>query len=92
MAEIKFNYESNDTIIQCNMNEKMEKIIKKFLLKIGATKIKNLIYLYNGSRINKELEFKDQANEVDKKRMKINILVNKIEDKSKVIKTIISKR
>ena len=81
MAEINFNYEGNITIIQCDENEKLEEIIQRFLIKIDNTKNTNLIYLYNGNRINKQLKFKEQANEIDQKRMKMDILVTKIEDK-----------
>ena len=50
----------------------------------------DLIYLYNGDRINKELKFKEQANEIDKTRMKMDILVIKIEDDSDGIKKLAS--
>ena len=67
MAEVIFNYQGINTIIQCNQNEKMKEIIDKFLLKI-ENKTQNLYYLYNGSSINNELTFIKQANELDKNR------------------------
>ena len=91
MAEINFNYEGNITSIQCDENEKLEEIIQRFLIKIDNTKNTNLIYLYNGNRINKELKFKEQANEIDKERMKMDILVTNIVDELDDIKEIISK-
>jgi len=91
MSEINFNYEGINTIIQYNENEKIEEIIKRFLIKTDNNKNKNLIYLYNGKEINKELIFKEQANDIDKKRMKMDILVSKFEDESDDIKQIISK-
>ena len=63
--QVIFNYEGVKTIIQCNINEKMEDIINKFLNKI-ENKENNLFYLYNGRQINKELTFNEQANELDK--------------------------
>jgi len=56
MAEIQFNYEGKNIIIQCNENEKIEEIITRFLTKIDNIENKNLIYLYNGTKINKELK------------------------------------
>ena len=91
MAEINFYYEGNITSIQCDENEKLEEIIQRFLIKIDNIKNTNLIYLYNGNRINKELKFKEQANEIDKERMKMDILVTNIEDELDDIKEIISK-
>ena len=85
MVEVIFNYEGIETAIQCNINDKIEEIINKFLLKINISgKNSNLIYLYNGESIRKELTFQEQANEIDKNRNKMNVLVNQInEDKIK---------
>ena len=81
MAEIIFIYGGKETIIQCNINDKMKEIIKKYISKIDKN---NLLFLYNGQRINEELEFIEQANELDKKRNKMNILV--IEENKDIIK------
>ena len=71
MAEVIFIYEGIETSIQCNINDKIEEIINKFLLKINTIgKNSNLIYLYNGEGIQKELTFQEQANELDKERKK----------------------
>ncbi len=51
MAEVNFNYEGFNSIIQCDMNEKFKDIISKFLIKIKKEKV-NLYYLYNGKKIN----------------------------------------
>ena len=80
MAENQFNYEGKNIIIQCNENEKIEEIITRFLTKIDNIENKNLIYLYNGTKINKELKYKEQANEIDKNSMKMDIIVTKLED------------
>ena len=77
MAEVIFNFEGNNTTIQCNINENMKDIINKFLIKIDKKEEDNLYYLYNGSRINPEITFNEQSNESDKNRKKINILVYK---------------
>ena len=80
MAENQFNYEGKNIIIQCNENEKIEEIITRFLTKIDNIENKNLIYLYNGTKINKELKYIEQANEIDKNSMKMDIIVTKLED------------
>ena len=74
MMEVSFNYKSVNTIIQCNINDKTKDIIDKFLLKI-ENKENNLLYLYNGDKINDELKFNELANESDKSRQKMNIVV-----------------
>jgi hypothetical protein len=71
MAEVIFNYRGNEIIIQCQLDEKMEDIINKFLLTVSKNEDNiNLFYLYDGSRINNELTFIEQANELDKKGAK----------------------
>ena len=90
MVEAIFNYEGINTIIQCEMNEKMKNIINRFLIKLEK-KENNLYYLYNGAQINYELTFNEQANDIDKNRKKMNIIVTKSEDAQNIIKEIISK-
>ena len=88
MAEVIFNYEGINTIIQCEMNEKMKDIIDRFLIKLEK-KENNLYYLYNGTQINYELRFNEQANDIDKNRKKMNIIVTKSEDAQNIVKEII---
>ena len=90
MAEVIFNYEGINTIIQCNINDKIKDIISKFLAKIDKNE-KNiqLYYLYNGNKINNELTFNEQANNFDKNRKKMNIIVtNNSQGKSDTRKVI----
>ena len=82
MAEAIFNYEGINTTIQCEINEKMKDIINRFLIKLEK-KENNLYYLYNGTQIDYELTFNEQANDIDKNRKKMNILVTKNEDDEK---------
>ena len=89
MAEVTFDYESFHINIQCNVNDKMKDIINKFLMKIEKKEQNILYYLYNGSRIKEELTFNEQANDYDRNRKKMNILVTNDENKSenkKIIK------
>ena len=90
MAEAIFHYEGINNIIKCDLNEKMKNIIDKFKIKV-QNKENNLYYLYNGTQINYELTFNEQANDIDKNRKKMNIIVTKSEDAQNIIKEIVSK-
>ena len=79
MAEVIFNYEGINTAVQCEICSKMKDIIEKFLYKIEK-KEDIYYYLYNGNSINKGLTFNEQANEFDKKRKKMNIIVYNIKE------------
>ena len=39
MANVEFNYEGKEIIIQCNKNDNMEKILQQFTTKIGKNQI-----------------------------------------------------
>ena len=90
MAEVVFNYEGIDTTIQCNLDDKMKDVIDKFLIKINGNET-NLCFLYNGNRINKEITFNEQANDLDKNRKKMNIIITKIDEEINEKNEIISK-
>ena len=79
MATIEFIFEENTIIIQCNPEEKMEEVVKRLIINLGKKKEK-FYFLYNGEIINENLTFNEIANENDKKRNKIYIVVNKIMD------------
>ena len=90
MAEVTFNYKGIETIIQCNINDKMKDIINKYLIRIKKGK-DNLYYLYNGNKINYELTFNEQANDLDKNRNKMNIIVTDTDEDPNKKREIISK-
>ena len=75
-SQMEFNYGGAKTIIQCREDEKLKDIFKIFKSKVNAEN-KTLIYKYNGNIIqNEEYTFNEIANVEDKKRNKMNILVN----------------
>ena len=78
MAEVEFNYEGSNTIIQCPLNEKMKDVIQRFKNKV--LKNGDFIFLYGGSQIKEELTFEEQANTLDKQRKKMSIIVNYKDD------------
>ena len=88
--EVIFIYEGFNTIIQCKEDEKMKKIIDRFLIKINPSNT-NLFYIYNGTKINFDLTFNEQANDIDKNRKKMNVIVTKRDEEKKGINEIISK-
>ena len=85
MAEVIFNFGGNKTKIQCDISDKMETIIQRFLIK-AQKQLSNLklVYLYSGSCIKNELSFSEQANDLDKERKIMNILVTNEEDEDKI--------
>ena len=76
---INFIYKKNTLIIQSKAEEKMEKIITKFLLKIGLSN-ESLLFLYSGTSVNKELTLKELLGENFGKLTNIKILVYPKED------------
>ena len=75
MAEVEFTYNGINTIIQCNLNEKMKDICKRFKVKVNINN-NNIYYSYNGQvGIDEEKKFEEIANSEDKRRKKMNIIV-----------------
>ena len=75
-VEIEFIYDGISTIIQCNSNQKMKNICRKFKEKVGIDKNRKIFYTYDGNvGIDEELAFRENTNSEDKKRNKMSILV-----------------
>ena len=86
MAELIFLYNGNETKIQCNKDEKFKEICQRYITKIQIDPDK-IYFIYNGNRINDDLNFYEHINEEDKKRNKMNILVydiNNLNDKENI--------
>ena len=75
MAKVIFYYKGIQTEIQCNINGKIKDIYKKYETKIGKD-ISKLYFIYNGNKINDNLNLNEIINEEDKRRNIMNILVN----------------
>ena len=91
MSEIEFIYNGINTVIQCNSNEKMKEIIKKFKDKANIEQAQNIFYSYDEKLgINEDKSFEDTANSEDRKRSKMSVLVyeneNQMEEKKSDIK------
>ena len=81
MVEIEFIYNDKKTSIQCQENEILKDIIKRYSTKIMKD-VDKLFFLYNGFKINEDYSFKELANNLDKENKKMIILVNDIESES----------
>ena len=80
MAKVIYEYHSTKTTIQCNREEKLRSINERLKLKLD---IKNEIYcLYNGMKLNEDLTFDEIANDIDRQRNIINIIIYDIKKKS----------
>ena len=89
MAEVIFKYNGIDTIIQCITGDKLKDICEKFCIKVGID-INKIIFIYGGEILNMNLKYKEIANEIDKKNLKMNILVydnNSKNEKERIIKS-----
>ena len=87
MAEVQFIYNGNTINIECNKNEMMKDICKRFINKTNVDN--NLIYyLYNGGKVNEELTFEQILNNenINKIKILVNLINNEI-NKNKIIKS-----
>ena len=80
-ATVVFTLEGADLIMQCSNEEKMRDICQKYATKIDKN-MDNLLFLYEGKKVNFDLTFKEQAGSSDRNGREIKIMVKKIEDKT----------
>ena len=77
-ANVIFNLEGIDLIVQCTTDDKMKDICQKYATKI-ETNINSLMFLYGGNQLNFNLSFKEQINSLDKDKNEMKVLVYKKE-------------
>ena len=78
--EIIFSYNGVETSIACGKHEQFKDIYKRFIY-LAKAEGKSLYFIYNGSNIlDDELSFKQLANYDDRKRKKMNVIANEIEE------------
>ena len=82
-AKVIFNFEGIDVTIQCLTNEKMKDICQRYSNKIGK-RINELIFLYGGNQLNYNINFKEQANVIDRERNIMKVLVYKKEQNKNI--------
>ena len=87
MASIEFSNNGNNILIQCDINDKMEEIINKYILKSSIDK-SSVIFLYSGNIINEELKLSEIIGKEEKDKIKIIVVDseedNKNNNKSKI--------
>ena len=90
MNRVNFQYNCVESIIECSSDEKFKNIIDKLFQILGENR-KNVYILYNGIILNQELSFNQCANNLDKSRKYMNVIVfemqNVEEPQQKVIKS-----
>ena len=79
-AKAIFEYKDIKINISCQSNEKMRNIIERFTGIVQIDKNKT-IFFYDGDKINEELNFNELANEEDKLKNQINIILFEINNK-----------
>ena len=73
MSTVIFHFNGNKISVQCKANDTFEKISQNFAGKTNK-KAENLLFIYNGSYIEKKLTFEQLANNIDKSRNIIDVL------------------
>ena len=84
MTKVIFTYEKIFITIECDLNEKIKDIYQKFITKIELYNVE-INYFYKKEKINEELTFEELANEYDKERKTINIIVERVNKNIKKI-------
>ena len=70
-----FNYKENKIVIQCNSDDKMINICKKFSIKINAD-VNSKIYIYNGNLLNLDLTYGQQIQNSNDSKEEIKVFDN----------------
>jgi len=84
MCEVIFQYKDITFSVKCQNDTSMKDICNKF---ISSNNIENRVFfVYSGRSVNYELTFNQQANPDDLLRRKMNILVDNIEQTTKINK------
>ena len=79
MASIEFIYKGHNTIILCNINDKIKDIINKYITKTSINK-NSVIFLYSGNIIDEGLKLSEIIGKEEKDKIKI-IIVDSEDDK-----------
>ena len=78
-ANVIFSFEGVDVKIQCSKEDKMKDICQKYSNKIQKN-INSLIFLYNGTKINFNLSYKEQKIDKETNEIKVIVYGNEIGD------------
>ena len=79
MTSAIFELDGKKITIQCTNSQTMKEICQSYGAK-AQIDISKHVFLYNGNQINMDLSYEKQANDTDKSRNQMNILVSEIID------------
>ena len=77
-----FIFDKEKTVIECSNDDYIDDICNRFIKKINVKKYE-IIFLYNGKKINQNIKINKYINKEDLKNSKINIFCIKIKHISK---------
>ena len=86
MIKADFLYNGNNTSIMCNETDTMKELYDKFLLN-SQTNRNTILFSYNGragNELNEELALSEIANQTDKERKEMTIVVNDIPEETEI--------
>ena len=69
--------------IKCKVEDKMKDICQKYSTKINKN-TDSLLFLYEEKKVNFDLSFKEQVNDIDRNNHEMKILVHKNENNSNI--------
>lgn len=78
MNRVLFTYLNQEYFIQCNNEDKMGNIFSKILNKLGQNN-NDIIFLYNGIKVNEELTFDECVSDLDRDNNQMNLIMTKKE-------------
>ena len=79
MSSAIFDLDGKKITIQCKNDQTMKEICQNYGTK-AQIDIEKHLFLYNGNQVNMDFSFEKQANNIDKKRNQINILVAEVKE------------
>ena len=80
-ANVLFTFDGVNLTIQCTINDKMKDICKTYSTKINKN-MNSLLFLYEGNKVNFDLNFKEQTNVTDRNNHEMKILVSECDEKN----------
>ena len=81
MAKVIYTYNGMQTTIQCDVQDLLRDINKKFLAKV-ETELDKVYFLYDGDKVKEDLTFQEAINDMDKESNTMRVLVNEINKES----------
>ena len=82
-ASVVFTLDGVNLTIKCTTEDKIKEICEKYSTQITKN-MNSLLFLYEGNKVNFDLSFKEQANEIDRNNHEMKILVNKNENNTNI--------